>query len=322
MGFAPKVSVCTPVYNGGKFLDKCIQGVLNQKFGKFEYIIVDNASTDETAEIIEYYRKSDSRIKVFRNDTTIPVIDNFRKCIEYISPDAKWIKYALADDILFPHCIQDMLDLGEQDPQIGLVSAYRLYGTSLHYLGLPMDQNIFDGASILKQQILHEYHVCSGSPNSLMYRREIFDKLGGFDRDYLHADTKLAYRLLDKYKIGFVHDVLTWTGDHGGRVEASSIKAGRNIKEYLDFGYREIDSYASIQLSEQEMTRLRDYYAGCLLEFRINRLSDFNFRLPESMSECIPPEIAARYGTVLRRNWRRYTRLVLSVLKRAMVGKH
>jgi len=322
MGFAPKVSVCTPVYNGGKFLDKCIQGVLNQKFGDFEYIIVDNASTDETAEIIEHFRKRDSRIKVFRNDTTVPVIDNLRTCIEHISPDSEWIKYALADDILFPHCIQDMLDLGEQDPQIGLVSAYRLYGTSLHYLGLPMDQNIFDGANILKQQILHNFHVCSGSPNSLMYRRKIFDELGGFHRDYLHADTKLAYRLLDKYKIGFVHDVLTWTGDHGGRVEVASIKAGRNIKEYLEFGYRDIDSYTSIQLSEQEMLQLRDYYAGRLLEFRINRLSDFKFRLPTSVTEWVPPEISARYGSVLLKNWRRYTRLMMSALKRAVAGKH
>ncbi len=68
MESGPKVSVCTPVYNGGKFLDQCIKGVLNQRFGDFEYIIVDNASTDNTAEIIERYRSTDSRIKVFRND--------------------------------------------------------------------------------------------------------------------------------------------------------------------------------------------------------------------------------------------------------------
>ena len=321
MNTGPLVSVCTPVYNGGKFLDQCIQRVLNQTFTDFEYIIVDNASTDETAEIIERYRRQDSRIKVFRNENTIPVIQNLNKCIEYIAPDSVWIKYALADDILFPYCIQEMLSIGEKDPRIGIVSAYRIYGHYLHYLGLPMDQQVFDGADILKKQILHEFHVCSGSPNSLMYRRQIFEELGGFRNDYLHADTDLAYRLLDRYKLGFVHDVLTWTGDHEGRVEVASIKAGRNITEYLDFGFKNLENYKSIKLSEKELMQLADHYADRVLEFRINRLSDFDFRLPKRMSKLIPAEVSSRYVAVLAKNWRRYIRRFLSAVKRAISNR-
>jgi glycosyltransferase involved in cell wall biosynthesis len=318
MNAVPLVSVCTPVYNGGKFLDQCIRGVLNQTFTDIEYVIVDNASTDETSEIIERYRQQDSRIKVFRNENTIPVIQNFNKCIEHIAPGSAWIKYALADDILFPYCIQEMLRIGEQDPRIGIVSAYRLYGHYLAYLGLPMDQHIFNGADILKEQILHNFHVCSGSPNTLMYRRKVFQELGGFSNEYIHADTDLAYRLLDRYKLGFVHDVLTWTGQHEGRVEVASIKAGRNIIEYLDFGFKKLEKYKSIKLSKNELTQLADHYADSVLAFRISRLSDFDFRLPKGMPELIPAEVSSRYGAVVRKNWRRYIRRLLSAVKRAL----
>ena len=321
MNPAPLVSVCTPVYNGGKFLDQCIQGVLNQTFTDFEYIIVDNASTDDTRDIIEHYRTEDPRIRVFRNEKTIPVMENFNKCIRHISPDTGWIKYALADDILFPYCIQEMLRIGEQDSQIGIVSAYRLYGNKLHYLGLPMNQNIFDGAYILKKQILYEFRVCTGSPNSLMYRREAFDALGGFSNEYIHTDTDLAFRMLNKYKLGFVHDVLTWTGLHEDRVEVESIKSGRNIQEYIEFGYKKLKEYKSICLSEQELMQLADYYAGRILDFRISRLAKLDLGLPDTMSESIPAEISSRYGTVFRKKWRRCTRSILVAIKHSIFRK-
>lgn len=318
MSHSPKVSVCTPVYNGAKFLDQCIRGVLNQTFSDFEYIIVDNASTDGTAEIIERYSEQDPRIKVYRNKSTVPVTENFNMCATHISDSCKWVKYALADDVLYPHCLEDMIKLGEEDSQIGIVSGYRIYDYRMIYRGLPVDQNIFDGADILKNQLLHEYHVCSGSPNSLMYRRSAFDELGRFNNEYVHADTDLSYRLLDKYKLGFIHDVLTWTGHHGERVEVASIKEGRNITEYLDFGFRKLECYKSVKLSPDELMRIKDHYAGNLIDFRIDRLGDFKFGWPIGMSEKIPPEVSSRYGNVIRKNFRRYLRRTLSVMKRSV----
>ena len=54
----PLVSVVTPVYNGGKFLRECIESVLSQTYQNFEYIILNNSSTDDTLEIAEDYGMS------------------------------------------------------------------------------------------------------------------------------------------------------------------------------------------------------------------------------------------------------------------------
>ena len=62
---APRVSVCIPVYNGEKYINKAIRSVLAQSFSDFEVVISDNASTDRTVEIIKSF--SDNRIKLIES---------------------------------------------------------------------------------------------------------------------------------------------------------------------------------------------------------------------------------------------------------------
>ena len=58
----PKISVLMPVYNGDQFLDKSIKSILNQTFNNFEYIIINDGSTDDSLKIIESYK--DRRMKI------------------------------------------------------------------------------------------------------------------------------------------------------------------------------------------------------------------------------------------------------------------
>ena len=64
----PLVSVVTPVYNGAAFVSECIESVLAQTYENWEYVIVDNCSTDGTAEIAAGYASSDPRIRLVAND--------------------------------------------------------------------------------------------------------------------------------------------------------------------------------------------------------------------------------------------------------------
>lgn len=64
----PKVSVICPVYNAEKHLKKCITSVLNQTFKDFEFILVNDSSTDDSSTIIQHYARQDSRIKYLEHE--------------------------------------------------------------------------------------------------------------------------------------------------------------------------------------------------------------------------------------------------------------
>lgn len=63
-----KISVLMPAFNAEMFLREAVDSILNQTFGDFEFVIVDDCSTDATRQILEEYADRDSRVKLFRNE--------------------------------------------------------------------------------------------------------------------------------------------------------------------------------------------------------------------------------------------------------------
>ncbi len=126
--YRPLVSIVTPVYNGETYLTECIESVLSQTYQNWEYIILNNNSRDRTLEIAEEYRRRDSRIRIYSNDTLLPIIANHNKAFSLISAESKYCKVVSADDWLFPECLQRMVGLAEENPSVGIVGAYQLSG--------------------------------------------------------------------------------------------------------------------------------------------------------------------------------------------------
>jgi glycosyltransferase involved in cell wall biosynthesis len=304
----PFVSIVTPVYNGAKYLRDCIEGVLKQTYPNFEYVILDNASTDGTAEIIADYASRDSRIRTFRNPETLKIIDNWNESLTHIAAEAKWVKFAFADDILFPHCVADMVAIGESNEKIGLVSAYHLNGRTVANVGLPMHQTIADGRDMLKAHLLRRIHVCLDSPNTVLYRRGVLDQLNGFDNHYLHADTELALRILNRNSLGFVHQVLTWTGVNEDRGASFAFYHGIITKEYLDFAYHNIARYEEISLNADEKREMDAHYAHEFLLYLSRHLVYFLWKDFKAIWEVMPRGVKRQLLPSLRRHWFVYLR--------------
>jgi glycosyltransferase involved in cell wall biosynthesis len=307
----PFVSVVTPVYNGEKFLEKCIKGVLNQTYKNFEYVIVDNASTDRTPQIIEKFRAKDPRIKVLRNPETLKIIDNFNECARRASPEAKWIKYALADDYLFPNCLKEMVRVGEMDPEIGFVSAYHLDGRVVKNVGLPIEENVAAGNEMLKMHLLRKMHVCLDSPNTLLYKKSVFDELGGYDNQFLHADTELALRILDKYKLGFAHYVLTWTGHHAGRGAVYGQYYVLFTREYMRFGLKDIEKFKSVKLTDEDLDHVARWYAHEVLCYIARQILYFPWRNIRQLWSEAPAGVRKKCWKVMVQRWPCYLRIFL-----------
>src|SRR6266581_1256369 len=81
----PLVSLVTPVYNGEKYLAECIESVLVQTYQNWEYIIVNNCSTDRSREIAEGYAKQDARIRIHTNQKFVGMIQNHNIAFRQIS---------------------------------------------------------------------------------------------------------------------------------------------------------------------------------------------------------------------------------------------
>src|SRR5256885_10350008 len=109
----PVVSVVTPVYNGAEYLVECIKSVINQPYENWEYVIVDNCSTDGTLEIARNYEALDSRIRVVTPNMFVGLVESGNRSLRKISPESKYTKVLHADDWLFPECLERMVELSE-----------------------------------------------------------------------------------------------------------------------------------------------------------------------------------------------------------------
>lgn len=263
------VSVITPVYNGGAFLQECIQSVVNQTYGNFEYIVVDNKSTDETLTIAENAAASDSRIKVVRCDKHVGIIENWNRSLQSISDDSDYIKFVHADDWLFAECLARMVKLADANDRIGLVSAYRLEEDSVSLDHLPAEAPFVPGADMfvmdgrqVARAILQEKASVLGSPTSILIRSRLVTHGQSFFTDeFLHADKEACLRLLPDCDFGFVKQVLTYTRRHNESVTSLTNSLDTRRQENLML----LQKYGPALLSDAEFTRTEarefiDYY--------------------------------------------------------------
>jgi glycosyltransferase involved in cell wall biosynthesis len=111
-----EVSVCMPTYNGERYIRDSIESVLMQDFQDYELIIVDDASTDSTLEIINSF--NDHRIRLHQNEASVGIPGNWNLCLA--KSKGRYVKYLFQDDILYPDCISTMLDTFKTDMRIGI----------------------------------------------------------------------------------------------------------------------------------------------------------------------------------------------------------
>lgn len=208
---APLVSVVTPVYNESEHIAECIESILNQSYQNWEYIILDNCSTDNTAEIAERYADVDSRIRVIRCDEFLPQVENHNRALRCISKDSVYCKVVFGDDWIFPECLERMVALAEANPSVGIVGAYTLEGDEVRCTGLPYQVTVFTGSEICKRHVFQDLFVL-GTPSSILYRASL---IRGHDQFYEppddYSDLTASYKLLSQHDFGFVHQVLTYT---------------------------------------------------------------------------------------------------------------
>ena len=251
------VSVITPVYNGAETLAECIESVLNQTYRNWEYVIVDNCSTDRTAEIAKSYAKRDPRIRLHRNSNFVSAAGDHEIGFREMSPASRYCKVVHADDWLFPECIERMVAVAETNSSVAVVSGYRLEDADVTLDGLPFPSTVVDGREICRRTLLGELYVF-GSPTSLLIRSDaVRSRTPFYDEAHYprHWDTAVCYEILRNRDLGFVHQVLTFTRRSGAVRTPVSRRLGTILPEHLLM----MKTFGPTYLSQREyQARLRE----------------------------------------------------------------
>jgi glycosyltransferase involved in cell wall biosynthesis len=258
---SPLVSVVTPVYNGERYLRECIESVLSQSYTHWDYTIVNNCSTDRTLDIAREYAVKDSRIRIHSNETFVRVIKNYNIAFRQISPESKYCKVVAADDCLFPECLERMVRLAEEHPNVAVVSAYGLEGARVVWPRFPYPSTIVPGREACRMRLLEGANFF-GTPTSVLFRSDMVRSRHAFQNESnLHADSEAYLECLEHHDFGFVHQVLTFRRDDEGSLTSFS----KGFNTYLACNLYELVTYGPKYLKEEELKQrlrehLRDYY--------------------------------------------------------------
>ena len=207
---APLVTVVTVVHNGETHLQECINSVLAQTYDNWEYVLVDNCSTDRTAEIAKEAAATDRRIRHERHDNFVDVVSSHNRGFQAVGRDSRYCKFVGADDWLFPGCLARMVQLAEREPKVGVVSSYRLNGDRVDLVNLEYGQTSVAGREIVARSLSSSSSLV-GSPTAVLLRAELVrERQPFFDETFRHADSDAAYWTLMRADYGFVHQVLTY----------------------------------------------------------------------------------------------------------------
>jgi glycosyltransferase involved in cell wall biosynthesis len=251
----PLVSVVTPVYNGADFLAECIESVLGQTFTNFEYLIVDNCSTDRSLEIALSFAKKDDRIRVHRNERFVGVIDNHNIAFNLISRAAKYCKVVSADDFLFADCLSRMIGFAEANPSVGIVGSYQLAGSGdVNFQGFQYPRAVFAGREICRRIFLDGRPSFGfGDPTSILYRADLVRSSKAFyPNQSPHADTSACFAYLRNSDFGFVYQVLSYQRIHTETQSSRSAQINRYASAYLS----DLIQYGPSYLSQEELDRV------------------------------------------------------------------
>jgi glycosyltransferase involved in cell wall biosynthesis len=255
MQSTPFVSIVTPFFNTQEFLPECIESVLRQTYENWEYILVDNCSTDGSSEIAKRYAsRFPGKVRLLHTSSFLSQVQNYNFALSCISPDSKYCKMVQADDWLFPDCVRALVEMAEDYPSVGIVSAYELAGETVDLDGLPYPSPEVSGRDACRLYFLKGKYVF-GSPTSSLIRSEVIRSQQPFYQER-HApleDAHACFQLLRTWNFGFVHQVLTYS-----RRDNESI-----ISRICPFGFLPLSRF-SILLEHGKYYLSEAEYRSCL----------------------------------------------------------
>ena len=241
----PLISIVTPTYNMGRFLEETIRSVLSQDYPNIEYIVMDAVSTDETPAILERYR---GRLQSY-SEPDRGTADAINK--GFARSHGAFFAYLNADDTYLPGAISTAVRALEAEPELGVVYGDAQWVDEAGRLLAPYPVQVFN-AALLAQ----ECFICQ--PAAFL-RREAFELAGRMDVDLRYAyDYELWIRISRLFPMRKIDGILATSRMHqenktvGQRhsVLRENLRMLRSHYGYVPF--RPVHAYASYLVDRRD----------------------------------------------------------------------
>ena len=207
----PQITAILPTWNRAEWLEKSIQSVLDQTFGDFELVVVDDASTDSTAEIIERY-SGKIRTIVFSENRGVSAARN----AAISTSDSEWIAFLDSDDFWHPDKLQKQIAQTKMRPACPLHFTDEIWirnGVRVN----PKKKHQKKEGWIFQPSLA----LCLMAPSTVILRRELYEVHGLFDESLpVCEDYDLWLRLTAQHPVALLDEKLMTR--HGGHADQLS----------------------------------------------------------------------------------------------------
>jgi len=242
----PLVSVCLPTFNGEKYLQEALDSLSSQTYPNLELIVSDDASQDKSLELIKNFQQSWKFPVSIHHHTPSTIGANWNNCLRHAS--GKYIKFLFQDDVLYPECIEKLVNAAEQDEQIGIVFCQRDFILEENspetqewvsrFKDLQETDDFFKNSNRIKGSVI----LCSeslletpmnkiGEPTTVLFPKKMLNETGYFNEDLVQIlDYEFYYRILKKYDVVMVDEALAGFRVHPG--QATMVNKDKDMEDY------------------------------------------------------------------------------------------
>jgi GT2 family glycosyltransferase len=245
---SPRITILTTVYNGAAHLQETLDSVLAQEYGDYEWIVVDDGSTDATPEILERAAAADPRVVVVRNETNRGIAASSNRGLAMAS--CEYVARLDADDLTLPGRFTQEVAVLDADPAAVMVSMnYETFTDGGRTLG----RSHRDEPPEVVAFLLNLSNAVGGH-SQVMFRRSVVLAAGGYDESFpLSLDYDLWTRLVPHGRIVILpglgmryrlHPASVTAKDRSLQVRMSISVARRTLSAYLGRTLSDREAYA------------------------------------------------------------------------------
>lgn len=236
----PRISVCIPTYNYGKYIGEAINSVLSQTFTDYELLIVDDCSVDKTDDIVNEFARRDARIRYIRNISNRGMVANWNYCLE--EARGEYIKFLFGDDLLCsPDALGAFVAILDADTSVALAgSARKIIDQDSRFREIwayGSDSVVVDGCRAISRCMLEKQNFI-GEPSAVMFRKSQAKR--GFDHRYRQiVDLEMWFHLLEQGRYAYLNEPLCAFRLHSDQQSARNAESDATLDDtfYLLQGY-------------------------------------------------------------------------------------